>query len=100
MKETVSGRYGGVGLVISGGKQRTEQQSKGEAGAPTSEGGLRPAGRGAVYAHPTSRSSNGFDEGDLLEVLLLLQEGRVEVSRVMYYECKNSVRTKQGRLSA
>ncbi|CAN0144077.1 unnamed protein product, partial [Ectocarpus sp. 12 AP-2014] len=32
LKETVSGRYGGVGLVISGGKQREEQQqATGEA---------------------------------------------------------------------
>ncbi|CAM9233345.1 unnamed protein product, partial [Hapterophycus canaliculatus] len=34
LKETVSGRYGGVGLVISGGKQRTEQQPKSEAEPP------------------------------------------------------------------
>lgn len=29
LKETVSGRYGGVGLVISGGKPQTERRSKG-----------------------------------------------------------------------
>ncbi|CAN0233609.1 unnamed protein product [Pylaiella littoralis] len=46
LKETVSGRYGGVGLVISGGKQRGEPGSKGEAEPPNAaqQGGLEKKG--------------------------------------------------------
>ncbi|CBJ29210.1 carboxy-terminal peptidase [Ectocarpus siliculosus] len=45
LKETVSGRYGGVGLVISGGKQRGEQQqTTGEAEPP--KGGQTSVGGG------------------------------------------------------